>query len=72
MGQPVRSFDEFPEPDTRPAWLVLSVTLVDANGERWHAVGLGETVDAALTWARKSAPAGTWWLVSDWSDLFGD
>jgi hypothetical protein len=72
MGQPLRSYDEFPEPAERPEWLVLSVTLVDANGERWHAVGLGETVDTALNWARKSAPVGTWWLVSDWSDLFGD
>jgi hypothetical protein len=51
---------------------VLDVSLVGANGERWRTVGLGETVTAALTWARESAPEGTWWLVSDWADLFGD
>jgi hypothetical protein len=68
--QPLRSCDEFPEPAERPEWLVLSVTLVGSNGERRPAVGLGETVDAALTWARKSAPAGTWWIVSDWTELF--
>jgi hypothetical protein len=51
---------------------VLDVSLVGANGERWRAVGLGETVTDALTWARESAPEGTWWLVSGWADLFGD
>jgi hypothetical protein len=72
MGQPLRSYEELTEPERGAEWHVLDVTLVGAEGERWHAVGLGETVSEALTWARKSAPAGTWWLVSDWSDLFGD
>jgi hypothetical protein len=72
MGQPLRSFDDLPEPTERPQWLVLDVSLVGANGERWRAVGLGETDTDALTWARESAPEGTWWLVSGWADLFGD
>ncbi len=72
MGQPLRAYDELPEPDDRPEWHVLSVTLVNGDGDRWHAIGLGETVSEALTWARKSAPAGAWWLVREWSDLFGD
>jgi hypothetical protein len=72
MGQPLRSFDEFPEPSRRPRWLVLDVSLVGANGEQWRTVGFGETVGEALTWAQKGAPAGTWWFVSDWTDLFGD
>ena len=72
MGQPLRSYEELPEPESRPEWYVLDVTLVSADGDRWHAVGLGETIGDALTWARKSAPADTWWLVGDWSHLFGD
>jgi hypothetical protein len=72
MGQPLRSFAELPEPNDRPEWHLLAVLLVGASGERWHAIGLGETVDDALTWARQSAPTETRWLVADWSDLFGD
>lgn len=72
MAQPLRSYDEIPAQEARPQWFVLDVSLVGGNGERWRAVGLGETVGDALTWAREGAPTGTWWLVSDWSDLFGD
>jgi hypothetical protein len=72
MGQPLPSFDEFPEPGGRPQWLVLDVSLAGASGERWRTVGFGETVSDALTWAQKAAPAGTWWFVSYWRDLFGD
>ena len=72
MGQPLGIYDEWPQQESRRRWIVLDVSLVGGNGERWHSVGLGETVADALTWARESAPAGTRWLVSGWSDLFGD
>jgi hypothetical protein len=72
MGEPLRSYDQLPEPNDRPDWHLLAVLLVGSGGERWHAIGMGESVDDALTWARESAPAGHRWLVADWSDLFRD
>jgi len=48
------------------------VKLAGPRGERWAAVGIGETVEAALTWARDSAPGGTSWLIGSWVDLYGD
>jgi hypothetical protein len=51
---------------------VLAVRLAGTRGERYSAVGVGETVEAALAWARESAPGGSRWLIAGWSDLYGD
>jgi hypothetical protein len=51
---------------------VLAVKLAGPRGERWSAVGVGESVEAALAWARESAPSGTSWLIAGWVDLYGD
>ena len=60
---------ETPRPS---ATRVLGVRLAGPGGERWSAIGVGETLEEALAWARESAPSGTSWLVSGWSDLYGD
>jgi hypothetical protein len=60
--------DEAPTAGTR----VLAVKLAGPRGERWSAVGVGETVKDALAWARDSAPSGTSWLIGSWVDLYGD
>jgi hypothetical protein len=71
MLSPVHIEDE---PDGTPvgAACVLAVKLAGPRGERWSAIGVGNTVEAALAWARESAPSGTSWLVGGWTDLYGD
>ena len=51
---------------------VLVVTLEGRAGERWTAVGGGETLDDALAFAVASAPGGMRWRVADWNHLYGD
>jgi len=68
MAFPLQAVELFEAPSTR----VLGVRLAGPGGERWSAVGIGQTLDEALAWARESAPAGTSWLVSGWSELYGD
>ena len=51
---------------------VLEVTLESLDGQRWTAVGGGETVEEALQFALGSAPAGIRWHVAGWNDLYGD
>lgn len=62
------------EPDEAPtgAAHVLAVKLAGPRGERWSAIGVGDTVETALAWARDSAPGGTSWLIGGWVDLYGD
>ena len=52
--------------------LVLVVSLDGPGGERWAAVGGGDTLDNALAFALASAPAGTRWRVAGWNELYGD
>jgi hypothetical protein len=56
---------------TRSSFILL-VILEDGRGERWTAVGGGETLDDALAFAVGSTPAGTRWRVARWSHLYGD
>jgi hypothetical protein len=42
------------------------------RGERWDAIGGGDSVDAALEFAVQSAPADRRWRVTAWRDLYGD
>jgi hypothetical protein len=64
--------DDEPDEATWGAGRVLAVKLAGPRGERWSAVGVGETLESALTWARDSAPSGTSWLIGSWVDLYGD
>jgi hypothetical protein len=57
--------------ETRPATYVLAVTFTGPSGERFKAIGVGESHASALEWARESAPAGVRWLASSWLELYG-
>lgn len=63
-------FDPSPR-DPGPA-VVLAVTFSGPGGESYSAIGIGATVEDALAWARESTPAGTTWLASGWSDVYGN
>jgi hypothetical protein len=51
---------------------VFEVTLLDAGGAEWHAIGGGATVNEALAFAVASAPPGHNWRPVHWLELFGD
>jgi hypothetical protein len=51
---------------------IIRVSLQAASGERWEAIGGGDSVDAALDFAVSSAPADRRWRVVDWRDVYGD
>ena len=59
------------EPAT-PKQHILAVTFRSADGRRWRATGAGETVAAAIEWARECCPGDTIWEAQDWNDLYGD
>jgi hypothetical protein len=74
MAHALHAYDLAHDPSPRdpsPA-VVLEVTFSGPGGERSTAIGVGATVEDALAWARESAPAGTPWLASSWSELYGD
>jgi hypothetical protein len=50
----------------------LRVELEGPRGERWTAIGGGETLGDALEFAVASAPTDTRWCVVEWAPLFGD
>jgi hypothetical protein len=76
MTQPLRAIqtEHVPQAERhdRASTVVLSVRLAGCNGERWDAIGIGSSQAEALSWALESAPAGVAWLVSSWSDTYGD
>ena len=51
---------------------VFEVTLLDAGGAEWHAIGGGATVNEALAFAVASAPPGRSWRPVHWLELYGD
>jgi hypothetical protein len=51
---------------------VIRVTLEAPSGERWDAIGGGESLDAAIEFAVASAPAETRWRVLAWRHVYGD
>jgi len=50
---------------------VLRVRLESPTGDSWSAIGGGETVGEAISFALASAPADTVWRVVGWTDVFG-
>jgi hypothetical protein len=42
------------------------------EGRTWWAVGVGDTLAAALLFARDSCPTDTAWQATRWNDLYGD
>jgi hypothetical protein len=51
---------------------VFEVTLLDAHGAEWQAIGGGTTVNEALAFAVASAPHGRNWRPVHWLELYGD
>ena len=51
---------------------LFEVTLLDADGAEWHAIGGGATVNDALAFAVASAPPGRNWRPVHWLELYGD
>jgi hypothetical protein len=51
---------------------IIRVSLQAPSGERWDAIGGGDSVDAALDFAVASAPAERRWRVVGWRDVYGD
>jgi hypothetical protein len=51
---------------------ILAVTFRSAAGRRWRAIGGGQTIAAAIEWARESCPDGVPWRAESWTALYGD
>jgi hypothetical protein len=51
---------------------IIRVSLRSPDGERWDALGGGDSVDAALEFALESAPADRRWRVVGWRSVYGD
>ena len=51
---------------------ILTVEFRSPDGRSWKAIGGGDTLVAAIDWARESSPHGTTWELVGWEDLYGD
>jgi hypothetical protein len=51
---------------------ILAVEFHAPDGRSWNAIGGGDTVRAAIDWARGSCPDDTTWQPHSWNDLYGD
>ena len=58
--------------DHSPSQRILAVEFVSVDGRTWHAIGGGENVAAAITYARESCPDDAAWRLRSWCDLYGD
>jgi hypothetical protein len=52
--------------------LVLAVVFRSPDGRYWNAIGGGETVAAAVVYARESCPDDATWDAVSWDDLYGE
>jgi hypothetical protein len=55
-----------------PRQRIVAVEFRSLDGRHWHAVGGGDTVAAAITFARESCPDDATWDVVSWEDLYGE
>lgn len=71
-ARPQRAAISFPS--TRPVstQFVLMVDLTSPEGRTWWAVGAGDTLAEADTFAQDSCPTDTTWQPTRWDDLYGD
>ena len=68
-----RAADDIPAgPPTAPAQVVLMVDFTSPEGRTWWAVGVGDTLAAAIDFAHDSCPSDTNWQSVRWNDLYGD
>ena len=61
-----------PGPPAAPAQIVLMVDFTSPEGRTWWAVGVGDTLAAAIDFAHDSCPTDTNWQPMRWNDLYGD
>jgi len=62
----------FPSTETGAAHHVLIVSLSSSDGRTLQAIGGGNTLAAALAFARDSCPTDAIWQPIGWTDLYGD
>ena len=67
-----RAADDIPAGPTAPAQVVLMVDFTSPEGRTWWAVGVGDTLAAAINFAHDSCPTDTNWQPMRWNDLYGD
>jgi hypothetical protein len=51
---------------------ILAVEFRSPDGRSWNAIGGGDTLAAAIDWARESCPHSTIWELDGWQDLYGE
>jgi hypothetical protein len=51
---------------------ILSLEFRSSDGRAWKAIGGGDTLAAAIEWARESCPHGTSWEPVGREDLYGE
>ena len=51
---------------------IVAAEFRSPDGRSCNAIGGGDTVAAAIDWARESCPGGTTWQTVGWNDLYGD
>ena len=49
---------------------IIRVSLKAPDGERWDAIGGGDSIDAALEFALESAPPNRPWQIVGWRPVF--
>jgi hypothetical protein len=64
--------DEKPIPLPATRQQILSVVFSSPDGRNWQAIGGGNTLGAAIAFARDSCPTDTTWQPVSWNDLHGD
>jgi hypothetical protein len=61
----------FPSAQAAHAQQTLMVAFTSPDGRTWEAIGGGDTLADAITFAQDSCPTGTTWQPSHWNDLYG-
>jgi hypothetical protein len=71
-GRPHGTVTPFPPTPAAPTQHILTVEFLAPDGRTWSAIGGGNTLAAAIAFARNSCPADTTWQPISWNDLYGD
>jgi hypothetical protein len=61
-----------PVAPTAPEQRILAVEFRSPDGRSWEAIGGGDTVAAAILYARESCPDDATWDAVGWNELYGD
>jgi hypothetical protein len=61
-----------PVAPTTPEQRILAVEFRSPDGRSWNAIGGGDTVAAAIVYARESCPDDATWDAVSWNELYGE